>query len=178
MKFKIKQLGKVTTGFTPSRKEVDAWGNDIPFLTPSDYTGMRFIDTARKLSLKWIDSHKSKKIIKVPSISVTCIGSDMGKTVFNNNDVVTNQQINSISDFKCDIIDPMYLYYLLLQKKEYLHFLGSGKGSTMPILNKTDFSNIELEIPNINEQKIIARKLNILDKKIELNNKINANLVA
>ena len=52
-------------------------------------------------------------------------------------------------------------------------------GSTMPILNKSDFSNIFISIPKeIDEQKRIAKVLSALDDKIENNRKINATLEA
>src|SRR5699024_11176443 len=74
------------------------------------------------------------------------------------------------------IVSPLYLYYLIQSKRKFLHFLGSGNGSTMPILNKSNFSNIEVELPDLAKQKQISSILNILDKKIELNQSINANL--
>lgn len=175
MKLKLKDLGKIVTGFTPKKKEKDAWGEDIPFLTPSDYGLDRFAKTSRFLSDEWVSQRKSK-IVSCPSISVTCIGSDMGKTVFNDVNIITNQQINSIYNIKTDLVSPLYLYYLLKSKREYLHFLGSGNGSTMPILNKRDFSNIEVELPSLKQQTQISNMLDVLDKKIELNNSINANL--
>lgn len=176
MKLKLKDLGKIVTGFTPKKKEKDAWGEDIPFLTPSDYGLDRFAKTSRFLSDEWVSQRKSK-IVSCPSISVTCIGSDMGKTVFNDVNIITNQQINSIYNIKTDLVSPLYLYYLLKSKREYLHFLGSGNGSTMPILNKRDFSNIEVELPSLKQQTQISNMLDVLDKKIELNNSINANLL-
>lgn len=175
MKLKLKDLGTITTGFTPSKKDNGAWGEDVPFLTPSDYGSGRFAKTSRSLSNEWISQRKNK-IVKSPSISVTCIGSDMGRTVFNKKNIVTNQQINSISSIKTRIVSPLYLYYLLQSKRKFLHFLGSGNGSTMPILNKSNFSNIEVELPDLAKQKQISSILNILDKKIELNQSINDNL--
>lgn len=61
-------------------------------------------------------------------------------------------------------------------KRKYLHFLGSGQGSTMPILNKRDFGNIEFFFPEKEQQDSIVKILDVLDKKIELNKAINDNL--
>ena len=46
----------------------------------------------------------------------------------------------------------------------------------MPILNKTMFENIEVEIPKIEIQNKISKILSKLDDKIKLNNEINNNL--
>jgi type I restriction enzyme, S subunit len=48
---KMSQVGRVVTGTTPSRDDVDAWGYDIPFVTPSDIHGTsRFAAPERYLS--------------------------------------------------------------------------------------------------------------------------------
>lgn len=176
MKYKLKDIGKITTGKTPSKSIKNAFGGNMNFLTPTDFNGKRYSDsTVRSLSDNGVEA-VSNYVVKYPSISVTCIGSDMGKTILNRTNIVSNQQINSISEI-IDDINPKYLYYLLTAKRKYLHFLGSGQGSTMPILNKRDFGNIEFFFPEKEQQDSIVKILDVLDKKIELNKAINANLV-
>ena len=51
-------------------------------------------------------------------------------------------------------------------------------GSGQPLLNQTILSSIEVEIPNLQEQKAIAHILGTLDDKIELNRKTNETLEA
>lgn len=177
MKIKLKEIGKIITGKTPPKNEKDAYGNTMNFLTPGDLKGQRFSDiTARQLSEKGVRGLKNN-IVSGPSISVSCIGSNMGKTIFNKEAIITNQQLNSITFIRNDV-NPLYLYYLLISKRELLHFIGSNQGSTMPILNKKDFGNLEFEIPSFEEQNYISGKLNLLDRKIELNNQINDNLIS
>ncbi|MFR0508576.1 restriction endonuclease subunit S [Limosilactobacillus reuteri subsp. suis] len=177
MKYKLKDIGKITTGKTPSKSIKNAFGGNMNFLTPTDFNGKRYSDsTVRSLSDNGVEA-VSNYVVKYPSISVTCIGSDMGKTILNRTNIVSNQQINSISEI-IDDINPKYLYYLLTAKRKYLHFLGSGQGSTMPILNKRDFGNIEFFFPEKEQQDSIVKILDVLDKKIELNKAINDNLDA
>lgn len=176
MKYKLKDIGTITTGKTPSKKIVGAYGKKINFLTPRDLNGQRYSEyTERRLSLKGIECLKNYEVIP-PSISVSCIGSDMGKVVFNKTPIVTNQQLNSISNIRKDI-DPLYLYYLLYNKRILLKFMGSDRGSTMPILSKREFGNLEFEFPNLKTQKSISSRLDSLDKKIEVNSRINDNLL-
>ena len=174
---KLKEIGKITTGKTPSKNIKNAFGNYISFLTPKDFNGQRYSNiTERSLSIEGVENVYNY-IVKGPSVSVTCIGSDMGKTIFNEKDIISNQQINSISEIDSNI-NPMYLYYLLYTKRKQLHFIGSAQGSTMPILNKSDFGNLKFSFPSRKEQDIIVAKINSFDSKIEINNKINTNLVA
>lgn len=173
---KLKEIGKITTGKTPSKNIKNAFGNYISFLTPKDFNGQRYSNiTERSLSIEGVENVYNY-IVKGPSVSVTCIGSDMGKTIFNEKDIISNQQINSISEIDSNI-NPMYLYYLLYTKRKQLHFIGSAQGSTMPILNKSDFGNLEFSFPSRKEQDIIVAKINSFDSKIEINNKINTNLL-
>jgi type I restriction enzyme S subunit len=54
---------------------------------------------------------------------VSCIGSDMGKTVMNSNEAVTNQQINAII-VEMDDVCKDYVYHYLASKKDYLQKTG------------------------------------------------------
>ena len=176
MKHKLKDLGEITTGKTPSKGMIGAYGKAINFLTPRDLKGQRYsIFTERGLSLKGVKYLKKYEVMS-PSISVSCIGSDMGKVIFNKQTIITNQQLNSISNIRKDI-DPLYLYYLLLNNRNLFKFMGSGRGSTMPILSKREFGNLEFEFPSLKIQKLISYRLDSLDKKIEVNRRINDNLV-
>lgn len=47
----------------------------------------------------------------------------------------------------------------------------------MPILNKSTFENIEIDLPDIQVQDRIVSIVENIDKKIELNNQINNNLL-
>ncbi|WEV40697.1 restriction endonuclease subunit S [Lactobacillus sp. ESL0681] len=173
----INDIGIITTGGTPKKSQKGAFGDYINFLTPRDMNGDRFSDSTERMLSKNGSKQLYTKKVSSPSISVSCIGSDMGKTIFNRLDIITNQQINSISKI-VNGVDPYYLYYNLLTKKHYLKNLGSGQGSTMPILNKKQFSKIMLCFPELKIQRKIVKPLKILDNKIELNNRINDNLAA
>lgn len=171
MKYKLSELGIIVTGNTPSKNIIDAYGNEMKFLSPRDFKGQRFSNIIeRGLSSKGIEVLKSK-IVPFPSISVTCIGMDMGKTILNNEKVITNQQINSIYEFS-EEINHLYLYYILRTMKDELFLNGVHNGSRTPIINKKYFSNIEVEIPSLKVQNSVVNILNSLDSKIELNNQI------
>lgn len=150
------------------------WGEILPFITPTDFDSYNksIFQSIRSLSNSGVKSLE-KKLLPKNSVLVTCIGSQMGKVAVNMVDCITNQQINSIIPFPD--FDHNFLYYSLSSKKDYLRNLATG-GSTMPIVNKTDFENIELDFPPLPTQKAIAEILSSLDDKIELNNQINQNL--
>lgn len=172
---KLGELGNVITGKTPSSNNPEDWGFEMPFVTPSDYKnyGKYALSSERKLSNYGISRLRNKVLVE-NSIMVTCIGSDMGKVVMNKIPVITNQQINSIIP-NLKIVDSDFLYYRLVSLYETLRVYGSD-GTAVPIVNKTDFENIETEIPPLEEQKAIAEVLSSLDDKIDLLHRQNQTL--
>ena len=76
-----------------------------------------------------------------------------------------------VDDFKGN--DPKFLYYLC----QTMPFANFGGGSAVPTLNRNHIHPLETKIPvKVEDQCRIASILSSLDRKIELNNKINADL--
>ena len=74
-------------------------------------------------------------------------------------------------------VDTEFLYYLLSQDLFFAYVMSGANGSKMPRGDKQQIMNWEIEIPSEKEdQRRIASILSSLDRKIELNNKINADL--
>lgn len=75
-------------------------------------------------------------------------------------------------------INPNFLYYALFRDDFFNHVMNGAKGTKMPRGDKTQI--MEFSIPEFdkNIQNKIAKTLSCLDKKIELNNRINAELEA
>lgn len=174
--YRLGDLGTVITGKTPSAHNPEDWGDNMLFITPSDYRNYRKYATnsERKLSKVGMD-RLEKKILPANSILVTYIGSDMGKVVINGEQCVTNQQINAIVPNTS--VNNDFLYYRLISIYDTLRMYG-GDGTAVPIVNKNDFENIKIEIPQLDEQKRIASILCSLDDKIDLLNRENATLEA
>ena len=168
-------IGRIVTGKTPSSAIDGAFGGDVPFITPSDMDGRKWIETTeRYLTSAGVNAVKNSVLPK-NSIAVSCIGSDMGKVVMVARNSVSNQQINSI------IVDeeryaPEYIYYLLLPRQKELKDLASG--SATPILSKGLFSKVTADVVPLPTQLAIVEILSSLDEKIELNRKQNRTLEA
>lgn len=77
-------------------------------------------------------------------------------------------------DIDSDIIDKMYLFYLL--KISVDSMTAGTHGSVMMHITKSDMENFEFDIPSLDVQKKIAAILSALDEKIATNRAINDNL--
>lgn len=171
----LSEIGIVKTGKTPSKNNPEFWGDKVGFITPSDFTSSKYVHASRRISQAGVNALRNV-IIPRSSVLVTCIGSDMGKVArVEEENVITNQQINTLI-VNAYIADVDFIYYSLKAKYELLRNLGVGGGSTMPIINKTTFEKIKIELPNLETQKKIANILGSLDEKIELNRRMNETL--
>lgn len=72
--------------------------------------------------------------------------------------------------------DPTYLYYLLSQDLFFDYVMSGVKGTKMPRGDKNQIMRFNVKDMPFSDQRRIASILSSLDRKIELNNKINAQL--
>lgn len=75
-------------------------------------------------------------------------------------------------------VDPQYLYQILRSNDTLtqLQMLAESRSGTFPQITYSELSNIMVSLPYQKAQKNIVSILSSLDRKIELNNKINADL--
>lgn len=176
-KYRLADIGKVITGKTPSTSIAEnyACGN-IPFYTPEDVAkGLGMMGRNNRFISQTGFEEIASNTISGESVLVGCIGSDMGNVAYSNITCATNQQINSITQFK-NGAEPLYVYYLLSTMKPYFQKIAGS--TTTPILPKSVFEEIEIYLPGIKYQKDIVSILYALDRKIALNHQINDNLEA
>ncbi|MEZ5494902.1 MAG: restriction endonuclease subunit S [Pseudomonadales bacterium] len=93
---KLGCLGKVITGKTPSKDNPEDWGDAVLFVTPSDYKNYRKKQIQACECFLLLEPIDKSNDCCQQSVLVTCISSDMGKTVVNALPCVTNQQINAL----------------------------------------------------------------------------------
>ena len=172
MLIRIGELGKVVTGKTPPTKQTEYFGEDHPFITPTDISdyNIRYIDSAeRYLSQKWADK-QPQYLLPKDSICYVCIGSTVGKMCLTKIPSFTNQQINSII---CDQTktSSYYLFYKLRLDTPQIQSIADGKGVGKSIINKSEFEDLKLEIPSLPIQLKIASILSTYDDLIENNNR-------
>lgn len=159
---RLGELGQIITGNTPKTTDAENYkSNDIAFIKPSDMheNELAVLSEAEF----YISEHAREKarILSPGCILVTCIGI-VGKVALNNIECAFNQQINAIvPDIKrCDT---KYIAYAIQSQKHRLQDIANA--AVVPILNKTQFSGIEIPLPPIEEQYKIAT---VLDKVSDL----------
>lgn len=73
--------------------------------------------------------------------------------------------------------DKDFLYYILANDDFFVYSMATSKGTKMPRGDKTSIMKYKVPVMDIELQRRIASILKSIDEKIELNNKINKNLL-
>ena len=157
---RLKNFTKIVTGNTPSTKETNNFGEIYPWVTPTDIKSKKYIyDTERKLSEK---GFLKARQLPANTVLITSIAS-IGKNAILKLQGSCNQQINAI--LPSNVHDSDFIYFWFENNIKKLKKI-SGQ-TAVPIINKTDFSNIKISLPPLEEQKKIAEILSTVDQKID-----------
>ena len=167
----------ISSGLTPLRSNSEFWEKGtISWLKTEQLCEKYIYETNEHISTKALDQ-TSIKIFPENSLSIAMYGE--GKTRGNlsilRKPMATNQACCNV------VVDPQkadfeYVYYFLKTQYEELRNLSSGVRKN---LNSNDIKGYPIRLPEkLSEQKAIANVLKSLDDKIELNNRINAELEA
>lgn len=165
-KWEIKKLGEVgdvITGSTPKTSDYRNYNsNDYCFVKPSDFNNsIKEIYNSEYFISEF--AYDNSRKLPINSVLVTCIGN-IGNIAINKVECTTNQQINSI--IPKNGIESKFLAYSIFAKKGYLQFIANAP--VVPILNKTNFSNVEIPIPPLPVQQSIVAELDTLHRLKEL----------
>lgn len=157
--FKIKNLGKVTTGSTPSSKKENMFGGTIPFITPAD------LESGQDEYGRYVtqEGAQNSRIVRAGSSLVCCIGATIGKVDKAIVDSCFNQQINAIE--WNEGINDIFGLYLFRQIAPLIR--NKASHTTLPILNKGNFENIIIPKPPKPKQDLFAEKAQEIEAYIK-----------
>jgi len=160
----IGSFGEVITGSTPPKKDPSFFGGTIPFYKPTDLDAGYVVVKAREY-LSELGASQSR-IIPAFSILVTCIGATIGKTGLTRRKCATNQQINAVI-LPLNYINPKWLFWMVSSAKGRQMIIDNSSATTMPILNKSRFSELSFPIPPFQEQERIVEKIEELFSDVD-----------
>jgi len=162
---KLSELGKIYTGTTPKTSEKDNFGNFIPFIKPADFNKDGTLNYNNEgLSEKGL---KKARFIPKNSVLMVCIGATITKTSYTTVDITCNQQINTLTP---NIDNYKFIYYAMIRKAFKDVILSGCPQTTLPIINKTNWSELTIKLPNSQTQQKIVQQLDKLQeqtKKLE-----------
>ena len=161
---KLGEVGNIVTGSTPSTKDESNYSpREYCFVKPSDLPsqGIAIIkETEYYVSTKGLSK---SRILPSGSVLVSCIGS-IGKIGVLTKEACSNQQINAI--IPKNEIDSKFIAYSIYAYRFMLESIANAP--VVPIINKTDFSKIQIGIPPKSTQLAIVSELDKINELIRL----------
>lgn len=155
--------------------------NGVPILNGSNLQGFKlqedsfgYLTKEKADSLKKCNAHRG-------DIIVTHRGT-LGQIVYVPVNSKYDRYVISQSQFrfrcKADFVDIQYLVYYFHTREGQYKILANASQVGVPALARatSTFRLIDIKLPSLKDQRRIASILSSLDRKIELNNKINADL--
>ena len=169
----IGDCATVVGGGTPSTKNPEYWDGDIPWISPKDLSNNtnKYVSRGERFITKKGLENSSAKILPENSLLFSS-RAPIGYLAINTQPMATNQGFKSL--ILKDEFDVEFFYYLFKQKTEYIK--NFSYGSTFQEIPGSEVKNLKFLIPPYKEQKQISKILSKLDKKIELNRKMNNTL--
>lgn len=147
----LKQLARVTTGNTPSRKEEKFYDDHIEWIKSDNInTPSHFLTTASE-SLS-TEGKKVARVVGKGSILVTCIAGSfdcIGNAAYADREVAFNQQINALTPL--DSVTSWFLYALILFSKK--HIQSASTNSMKGMVSKGKMEEIPMICPPLSIQE-------------------------
>lgn len=159
---KLDSLGKIITGNTPSTSKKEYWSpnsDGVVWITPTDINSVKTQCSERLLTK---DGASQARIVPANSILVTCIAS-IGKNTINTVEAAFNQQINALVPH----FSNSYFILTMLNNMESAFKRVAGTSATS-IINKKEFGQLSVLLPEIEEQNKIGRIFELIDNNITL----------
>ncbi|MCV3453551.1 restriction endonuclease subunit S [Campylobacter sp. FU_520] len=159
----LDDIGEIITGTTPSKNNPNFYGNEYPLFKPSDLNGDMIIKFASdNLSKLGFDNARN---LPKDTILVVCIGASIGKVGLSGVSGSCNQQINAIIPNSTFV--SKYLFFVCLSNYFQEILKKNASQTTLPIINKTEFSKLKIPLPPLQEQEQIASHLDELSSHVK-----------
>ena len=175
MRYKLSEILDLIGGGTPKTSKAEYWDGDIPWLSVKDFNDdFRYVYKTEKHITQLGLENSSTKLLQSGDIIISARGT-VGELATIPFPMAFNQSCYGLRAKK-EIVNEDFLYYLIKHKVYVLK--RNTHGSVFDTITRGTFEGIEVDIPALDIQAQIAGILSDLDRKIELNSRINENLAA
>ena len=161
------------SGGTPPTKNREYWDGNIPWTTSAYITNIFLKTGQRNISRLGLDN-SSSHIVPAGNLLVgTRVG--VGKVAVNLIDIAISQDLTGCIVNK-DEYDSKYLTFALMAERCQQFFANNKRGATIKGIPREDVLALLLPLPKKQEQQKIAFVLSEIQKAVETQEKIVANL--
>ena len=162
--YKLGDICEIVSGSTPKTDIEEYWNGDIKWITPAELDDESYIvsDTSRKITELAV---KKTGLSSLPEGTVILSSrAPIGKVAIAGCAMYCNQGFKNL--ICSEKIYNRYLFWFFKGNTEYLNSLG--RGATFKEISKKIVSDIEINVPEMNQQKKAVLNLEQLSKIISL----------
>ena len=165
----------ICSGGTPKSGVSSYYANGtIPWLNTKEVNFRSIRKTANHIthaglvssSAKWVNRH---------TVIIAMYGATAGKAAITEIPLTTNQACCNLS-INPDKADYRYIYYWF--KNNFQSISSLANGGAQQNLNAKSIRELLIDLPSLDDQARVSAVLSSLDRKMELNNRINDYLAA
>lgn len=158
---KISEIATTSSGGTPSRSIPSYYYGDIKWFTTTELKDNYLYDSVEHITREAL-SNSSAKMFSANTILMAMYGATIGKLGILKEPSATNQACCAI---KCNDIDEIFLFYILLYNRKSIIEKGCGAGQ--PNISQTIVNELSFLVPPCKkEQQAIANILSKMDNEI------------
>lgn len=154
---RLGDVGLGSTGKTPGTGNHEYYGGKIPFIGPGQITLAGEILGSDKTLTD--EGCKFSVVAEPGDILMVCIGGSIGKTAIVFSRVAFNQQINCLRPM---LVNPRLMNYSMNTSQFQAAVLSKATGSATPIINRSKWEELLVQVPPELEQARIVAKVDEL----------------
>ena len=162
MKRKLGEICRIVSGSTPNTGIPEYWGGNLKWVTPAELDDKSRAINDTKRTITELGATKTG-LTPLPAGTVLLSSrAPIGKVAITDCEMYCNQGFKNL--ICSDSINNKYLYWFLKGKTRYLNSLG--RGATFKEISKKIVADIEINLPDIEEQEKIVNRIEKIDSRL------------
>ena len=162
MKRKLGEICRIVSGSTPNTGIPEYWGGNLKWVTPAELDDKSRAINDTKRTITGLGATKTG-LTPLPAGTVLLSSrAPIGKVAITDCEMYCNQGFKNL--ICSDSINNKYLYWFLKGKTRYLNSLG--RGATFKEISKKIVADIEINLPDIEEQEKIVNRIGKIDSRL------------
>ena len=163
-KYKLGDICEIVSGSTPKTEIDEYWNGDLRWITPAELNENSYVitDSVRKITKLAV---KNAGLSSFPEGTVILSSrAPIGKVAIAGCEMYCNQGFKNL--ICSEKINNKYLYWFLKGNTVFLNSLG--RGATFKEISKKIVADIEINVPDLEDQLVAVRNLEKVSKIIRL----------
>ena len=172
-KAKLSDVASFQEGYVnPPQSKNEYFDGDIKWLRAVDLNNARVHSTSRTLTLEGFRSAGKSAVLFSPGTLAISKSGTIGRLGILEDYMCGNRAVINIRP--TEVVDTRFIFYSLMMARDRIQTLAEG--SVQKNLYVSAIGSLDIELPDLREQRAIAETIGTLDDRIDLLSQTNATL--